>query len=165
MTKINKIITAAIAALALTTASLAIPGQAFAGGHGGMAVTEATGLAMVILAMVFLGIITASPFLRLQQLLEMEPLRPGQCLRPLLLIRDEEKKLVRAEKLGRVSQFHDDDHDRPPGAAASSMAGLSLDACSASATSLKRICPGFAFDVHRTEPAEKAGFRARQLDV
>ena len=34
MTKIKKIITAAIAALALTTASLAIPGQAFAGGHG-----------------------------------------------------------------------------------------------------------------------------------
>ena len=34
MTKINKIITAAVAALALTTASLAIPGQAFAGGHG-----------------------------------------------------------------------------------------------------------------------------------
>ena len=34
MTKIKTIITAAIAALALTTASLAIPGQAFAGGHG-----------------------------------------------------------------------------------------------------------------------------------
>jgi len=35
MTKMKKITTAAIAALALTTASLAIPGQAFAGGHGG----------------------------------------------------------------------------------------------------------------------------------
>jgi len=35
MTKIKMITTAAIAALALTTASLAIPGQAFAGGHGG----------------------------------------------------------------------------------------------------------------------------------
>jgi hypothetical protein len=34
MTKIKKIITATIAALALTTASLAIPGQAFAGGRG-----------------------------------------------------------------------------------------------------------------------------------
>jgi len=34
MTKFKTIITAAIAALALTTASLAIPGQAFAGGHG-----------------------------------------------------------------------------------------------------------------------------------
>jgi hypothetical protein len=27
---------------------------------------------------------------------------------------------------------------------------------------LKRICLGFAFDVHRTEAAEKAGFRLRQ---
>lgn len=38
MARIKKIITAAVAALALTTASLAIPGQAFAGGghgHGG----------------------------------------------------------------------------------------------------------------------------------
>ena len=36
MTKFKTIITAAIAALALTTASLAVPGQAFAGGrHGG----------------------------------------------------------------------------------------------------------------------------------
>ncbi|MEH2521898.1 Spy/CpxP family protein refolding chaperone [Bradyrhizobium sp. AZCC 1610] len=35
MTKTKKIITAAFAALALTTASLAIPSQAFAGGHGG----------------------------------------------------------------------------------------------------------------------------------
>ena len=35
MTRINKIVMAAIAALALTTASLAIPSQAFAGGgHG-----------------------------------------------------------------------------------------------------------------------------------
>jgi hypothetical protein len=34
----------------------------------------------------------------------MEPLRPGQCL-PLLLIRDEEKKLARVERLGRVSRF------------------------------------------------------------
>src|SRR4051794_3358323 len=34
MTKFKTIITAAVAALALTTASLAIPGQAFAGGHG-----------------------------------------------------------------------------------------------------------------------------------
>jgi hypothetical protein len=34
MTKFKKIITAAIAALALSTASLAVPGQAFAGGHG-----------------------------------------------------------------------------------------------------------------------------------
>ena len=34
MTSIKKIIPAAIAALALTTASLAVPGQAFAGGHG-----------------------------------------------------------------------------------------------------------------------------------
>jgi hypothetical protein len=36
MTKTKTIITAAIAALALATASLAIPGQAFAGGHGGL---------------------------------------------------------------------------------------------------------------------------------
>ena len=35
MTKFKTIITAAIAALALTSASLAVPGQAFAGGHGG----------------------------------------------------------------------------------------------------------------------------------
>jgi hypothetical protein len=35
MTKIKKITSAAIAALALATASLAVPGQAFAGGHGG----------------------------------------------------------------------------------------------------------------------------------
>jgi hypothetical protein len=36
MTKFKTFITAAIAALALTTASLAVPGQAFAGGrHGG----------------------------------------------------------------------------------------------------------------------------------
>ena len=36
MTKFKTIITAAIAALALTTASLAVPGQALArGGHGG----------------------------------------------------------------------------------------------------------------------------------
>jgi hypothetical protein len=36
MTKFKTILTAAIAALALTTASLAIPGEAFAGGrHGG----------------------------------------------------------------------------------------------------------------------------------
>ena len=35
MTKFKMITTAAIAALALSTASLAIPGQAFAGGHGG----------------------------------------------------------------------------------------------------------------------------------
>ena len=35
MTRINKVVMAAIAALALTTASLAIPSQAFAGGgHG-----------------------------------------------------------------------------------------------------------------------------------
>jgi len=34
MTKFKTIITAAVAALALTTASLAIPGQALAGGHG-----------------------------------------------------------------------------------------------------------------------------------
>ena len=34
MTKFKTIITAAVAALALTTASLSIPGQAFAGGHG-----------------------------------------------------------------------------------------------------------------------------------
>jgi hypothetical protein len=31
----------------------------------------------------------------------MEPPRPRQCL-PLLLIRDDEKKLARAERLGRV---------------------------------------------------------------
>jgi len=35
MTKFKMITTAAIAALALSTASLAVPGQAFAGGHGG----------------------------------------------------------------------------------------------------------------------------------
>ena len=35
MTKIKKITSAAITALALATASLAVPGQAFAGGHGG----------------------------------------------------------------------------------------------------------------------------------
>ena len=34
MTKFKMITTAAIAALALSTASLAIPSQAFAGGHG-----------------------------------------------------------------------------------------------------------------------------------
>ena len=45
----------------------------------------------------------------------MEPLRPGQRLPPLLLIRDEEKKLVRAEGLGRVSRFHDDHGDHLPG--------------------------------------------------
>ena len=32
----------------------------------------------------------------------MEPLRPGQRLLPHLLIRDDEKKLARAERLGRV---------------------------------------------------------------
>jgi hypothetical protein len=37
----------------------------------------------------------------------MEPLRPGQCLLP-LLIGDEEEQLARAERLGRVSRFHDD---------------------------------------------------------
>lgn len=35
MTRIKKIITAGIAALALITASLAVPTQVFAGGHGG----------------------------------------------------------------------------------------------------------------------------------
>ena len=55
MTKFKTIITAAIAALALTTASLAIPGQAFAGGHGqaDMAATAITESAMVILATAF----------------------------------------------------------------------------------------------------------------
>jgi len=42
----------------------------------------------------------------------MEPLRPGQCLQPLLLIWDEEKKLVRAEGLGRVFSIPDDRRDR-----------------------------------------------------
>jgi hypothetical protein len=45
----------------------------------------------------------------------MEPLRPGQRLLPLLLIRDQEKKLARAERLGRVFRFHDDHRDRLPG--------------------------------------------------
>lgn len=34
MTRVKKTIMAAIAVLALSTASLAVPGQAFAGGHG-----------------------------------------------------------------------------------------------------------------------------------
>ena len=70
MTKIKKIITAAIAALALATASLAIPGQAFAGGHGhgghgghggtveATAITGTTGMAMVII-MIMVIVITA----------------------------------------------------------------------------------------------------------
>ena len=60
MTKFKTIITAAIAALALTTASLAIPGQAFAAVTvtAGMAATAtATGSATVILATVFLGMV------------------------------------------------------------------------------------------------------------
>ena len=59
MTKFKTIITAAVAALALTTASLAIPGQAFAGGQvtAGMAATATTGSAAVILATAFLGMV------------------------------------------------------------------------------------------------------------
>ena len=65
MTRINKIIMAAIAALALTTASLAIPSQAFAGGGHGhghgpatdMAITVITGMAIV--AITGMAIVTA----------------------------------------------------------------------------------------------------------
>ena len=120
MTKIKTIITAAIAALALTTASLAIPGQAFAGGHGhgghGGHGHHGIGGGHFGHGLFGHGHHHHQPFLRLQQLLEMEPLRPGECLQPLLLISRRSEEEARPGREARAS-FRSDDrrsllHDR-----------------------------------------------------
>ena len=111
MTKFKTIITAAIAALALTTASLAIPGQAFAGGHGhgghgGHGGQHATESAMVISATAFFGHghHHHRPFFAYNSCWKWSPYGPvNVCQRYLLISRREMKsKLVRAGRLGRV---------------------------------------------------------------
>jgi hypothetical protein len=112
---------------------------------------EATGMAMA-----FLGTVTAI-ISSVTTAAGMEPPRPGQCL-PLLLIRDDEKKLARAERRGRV--FFDAMMIAVNvwlGAARCTPIGLCRTApivCAASAPP-EHICPGFAFDARRTELAKK----------